>query len=320
MSSRRYETIAVTGAAGFVGRHLLEHLARAADRPGRIVALDVRRGDGPADEWTTCDVTDAAQVASALKRIAPDGIIHLAGITHGDDLGACFAVNVQACARLLAAAAELPRRPRVLVVGSAAQYGITTGEHEVVGETRPLLGTTPYGISKTLQEKWAMLYAARNVLPVIAVRPFNIIGPGQPPSLVPATFLHQVAAVVDGRAKEVCCGNVSTRRDFIDVRDVVAAFWALMCADEQADGQVFNVASGEPVLVSDMLAACIGLTGREIPVRQDPARLRAADVRTIVGDAARLRAATGWHPAIPWRQSLADMWQTLRTSRGRQGA
>jgi GDP-4-dehydro-6-deoxy-D-mannose reductase len=316
MSSRRYKTIAVTGAAGFVGRHLLEHLARAADRPGRIVALDVRHGDGPADEWTTCDVTDGAQVASALKQVAPDGIIHLAGITHGDDLRAYFAVNVQACEHLLVAAAQLPQRPRVLVVGSAAQYGITTGEYEVVDETRPLLGTTPYGVSKTLQEKWALLYAARKVLPVIAVRPFNIIGPGQPPSLVPAAFLHQVAEVVDGRAKEVCCGNVSTRRDFVDVRDVVAAFWALMCADCAADGQVFNIASGEPVLISDILAACIALAEREIPVRQDPARLRAADVPTIVGDAARLRAATGWRPAISWHQSLADMWQSLRKNRG----
>jgi GDP-4-dehydro-6-deoxy-D-mannose reductase len=317
MKSEFPETVVVTGAAGFVGAHLLAHLAAAPNAPRRLVALDVCRGAASGVEWMVCDLTDAARVTAVFRDVTPQGIIHLAGVTSGADLRAYFAVNVLAAANLLSVAASLARPPRILVVGSAAQYGVTAGGHEVVAEDRPLLGRTPYAVSKTLQEQWALVYAREKSLPVVCVRPFNLMGPGQPGSIVPGAFLRQIADVMDGRAAEVLVGNTATSRDFVDVRDVVAALWALMTAPDAVAGQVFNIASGEAIRIREMLDACLGLAGCAVSVREDPARLRPNDVPTIVGDATKLRSLTGWQPRVSWRQSLCDMWEYLR--RGRTG-
>ena len=319
MSSTRYEALMVTGASGFIGRHLLNMLLDAADGPKRIIALDkgihLSAVPSPRIETVLCDLTDRPCVLKAIKQAKPDGIIHLAGMTAGSDLGSYFSVNVQACEHVLAAAALLQKQPRVLVVGSAAEYGITSGTHEVVDEQRPLWAKTAYGISKIMQESWALLYHLEKSLPVICVRPFNIIGPGQSSSLVPATFLHQVAAVLKGAAQEVCVGDISTQRDFVDVQDVVAALWALMNAGAEAVGEVFNISSGQPLKIADMLDACIELSGQRMPVRRDPQRLKAHDVPVIVGDCSKLTAYTGWRCRIAWRDSLDNMWNCIISER-----
>jgi len=313
MTTRRYETLAVTGSAGFVGRHLLRHIGESDDRPERIVALDVREGSdfGVGVEYVRCNLAARDEVAKAIADINPDGVIHMAAVSSGRDLRAYFDVNILGCQNLLSAFGKLPEVPRVLMMGSAAQYGVTTCEHEVVDESRPLLGATPYGISKTIQEQWALAYGRETGLPVVCVRPFNIIGPGQPMSLVPAAFLRQVADVVAGRSKEILVGNTATSRDFTDVRDIAAAIWSLMLADAGADGQVFNIASGEPVKIQDLLDACVAMAGTDVAVSTDQARMKKHDVPVIVGDAARLRELTGWQPRITWRQSLEDMWAEM---------
>jgi GDP-4-dehydro-6-deoxy-D-mannose reductase len=336
VTAAAYQTLVVTGAAGFLGRHVLELLERADGCPGRVVALDVRpdvrknprqRSAGALEErkggasgedwgadvveWVACDLTDGANVRRTLTELAPDGIVHLAGLTAGDDPAAHFRLNVQAAESVLAAAAGLARRPRVLLVGSAAQYGLTGGTREAVDERRPLLGGTPYAVSKTIQERWGLLYHQARGLPVVCVRPFNIMGPRQPEHLVPAAWLRQVRDVLAGRAEELLVGSLTAERDFTDVRDVAAALWSLMRAGPAADGRVFNIASGTPLRIGDLLEACIALGGRHIPVRRDPARLKEVDVPTVVGDASALGGLTGWRPTIPWRQSLTEMWEAM---------
>ncbi len=312
MTSGAYDTVLVTGAAGFVGSHLLAHLSGDETPPRRIVAVDVRAGRTPVADWRECDLTQIGRTRSLLQAVRPEAVVHLASVTQGDDPAAYFSANVHAAANLLEAAAALTTPPRVLIVGSAAQYGVTSGKHVQVDETRPTAGTTSYAVSKNLQERWALLYHRLGRVPVVCVRPFNLMGPGQPPTLVPAAFLGQVADVVDGKAESVRVGNTATRRDFLDVRDAVAAMWAVLGAGEEVLGRVFNIASGRAVHVQEMLDACVALAGREIPVQRDPARFRPVDVETIVGDASRLRDATGWRPRIPWRRSLDAMWRTLR--------
>jgi len=312
MTPERHGTLVITGAAGFVGSHLLAHLADAPDAPSRLVGVDLRAGAPGAAEWVSCDLASAPEAAALVKRFAPHTIIHLAGLAAGDDLHACFAANVQAAANLLAAASAADRAARVIIVGSAAEYGVAAGDYEVVDEGRPLLGRTPYAVTKTLQERWALAYAEAGALEVVCVRPFNLMGPGQPRRLVPAAFLHQVAEVVDGKRAEVGVGNTATSRDFTDVRDAVAALWALAATSHRVTGEVFNLASGRAVRIADLLEACLALAGRPVPVRRDPARRRSEDVPTIVGDAGKLRRATGWQPRISWQQSLHDMWNTIR--------
>jgi len=318
MTARRFETVLVTGAAGFVGRHLLRHLCRAEDGPGRVVAWDLRVPDDSdaarVADWRRVDFADAGQAAQALDEAAPNAVLHLAGLARSDDLQAYFRANVTACRNLLAWAAEQADPPRVLVVGSAAQYGITRGGEEVMAESRPLASRSPYGVTKTMQERWALLAGEATGVPVVAVRPFNIMGPGQPPTLVPGAFLHQVRDVLAGRQEAVRVGNVETCRDFTDVRDVVAALWSLVAAEAPAEGAVYNIASGEAVRIGDMLQFCLDLAGTEVAVKVDKRRLRAHDVSVIVGDASRLRKAVGWRPHIPWRTSLEDAWADLRAA------
>ncbi len=315
MDNSRYKVILVTGATGFIGQHMLHRLLTINNGPEQVIALDRRVHDSvkqsTALDTFICDLTDRRCVQEAIERIVPDGIIHLAGVTTGSNLSAYFEVNVQACENVLAAAAGLKQCPRILVIGSAAEYGISSGIHEIVDEKRTLLAKTTYGISKIVQENWALLYHHEKSVPVICVRPFNIIGPGQSDHLVPATFLCQIADVLRGTVKEICVGDISTQRDFIDVRDVVDALWALMNANTEADGQVFNISSGQPLKIADMLEACIKLSGRQIAVCRDPSRLKAHDVPVIVGDNTKLKKATGWQCRISWRESLETMWKYM---------
>ena len=315
------QRILITGAGGFVGRHVLAHLAGLASGPAEILALDRRLpGDSsPATAWAPCDLADRAQVASVLERFAPDAILHLAAVLGGDDLQACFSANVLAAENVLSEASRLTPMPRVVLVGSAAQYGSAGPGVTVVDESHPLDGQTPYGVSKTMQERWALLYGATRSLPVVCTRPFNLLGPGQSTSLVPGAFLAQVQDVLLGRASQVRVGSLSSRRDFVDVRDVVAAFWALLTTGPEACGQVFNIASGEATGIQELLDACLELGGGGIPVQQSPDRLKAVDVSSMVGDASRLRAQTGWRPTISWRRSLEDMWRHLRAQETRRG-
>jgi GDP-4-dehydro-6-deoxy-D-mannose reductase len=313
--------ILITGAGGFVGRHMLAHLAGLASGPEEVLAIDrtIPRNPAPGANWVPCDLADRAQVAAVVARFRPEAILHLAAVLGGNDLQACFTANVLAAEQVLGASSSLSPMPRVVLVGSAAQYGSAGPGVTVVDESHPLNGETPYGVSKTMQERWALLYGTTRSLPVICTRPFNLLGPGQSTSLVPGAFMSQVQDVLQGGAAAVRVGNLSSRRDFVDVRDVVAAFWALLTTGAEACGKVFNISSGEATGIQELLDACLDLGGGGIPVERSADRMKAVDVSSMVGDASRLRAQTGWRATIPWRQSLADMWRHLHgqeTGRG----
>lgn len=310
MNGRYYRTLLVTGAGGFVGKHLIELWRSTTVRQDQIVGLDLRVVDNVSvDHWQVCDLTDAQSVNSAIEKWKPDGIVHLAGITGRGDPQIFFHANVLSCENLLSAASRLPSPPRILLMGSAAEYGIPVGVSEVVNEQRPLLGRTLYGVSKIFQEQWGLAYWSQGLLPVVCMRPFNIIGPGQSPSLVPATFMEQLAMVQTGQTREICVGNLASWRDFTDVRDVVRATNLLLHASDDIDGQVFNIASGRGTSIGELLDLCVSLAGRDIAVREDPARVKDIDVGSIVGDASKLHLATGWRPSISLEQSLTDMWR-----------
>jgi GDP-4-dehydro-6-deoxy-D-mannose reductase len=284
----------VTGGHGFVGRWLRAHLADAGDE---VVAPD-------ADEL---DVTDLPAVAKHMADARPDAVYHLAGLAsvaeswkHPD---AALAVNAGGTLAVLEAARALDAPPRVLLVSSAEVYGAVGPEP--VTEAAPLRPVTPYAASKVAAEFLGLQAFLGSGVPVVRARPFNHVGPGQSPGFVVAALARRIAEAARTGATTVPVGNLTPRRDFTDVRDVVRAYRLLVERGEA--GEAYNVCSGCDVMVADLVEQMMAVAGVRLSLQPDPALVRPVDVPVLRGDASRLHALTGWQPEIPIDQTLADV-------------
>jgi len=283
----------VTGAGGFSGRHLV---ARLQD-----------------DGWTCLtpsrdelDLLDAAAVRAFVADRAPDALFHLAALAsvrwsweHPRETlldNVAMTVNALEAMRL-----EAPDA-RVLLASSGEIYG--PPERLPVDETHPLRPQNPYAASKAACDLIAGQAADGHGLPIVRARAFNHAGPGQNEDYVIGAVTRQVAEAELRGADEVAIvtGNPDAERDFTDVRDVVGAYAAAI----RCDPGVFNVASGSPVSVREVIRRLDGVTPLRVSHEVDPDRMRPADVPCIAGDAGRLREATGWAPSIPLEQTLRD--------------
>jgi GDP-4-dehydro-6-deoxy-D-mannose reductase len=277
----------VTGARGFVGRHLARHLARTGVD---VVSLDVAGGE-------PVDVTDRDAVARRIRAEAPDAVYHLAARSH---VGASWtdgerlhAVNVDGT-RAVVDACVAASVPRVLVVGSAEQYGAVDPALVPVRETTPCRPLSPYGRTKVEAEEVALAAHRDHGVGVVCTRAFNHTGPGQSSAfLVPGLAARIVAAERAGQ-DEIALGNGDPVRDFSDVRDVVRAYALLV--ERGVAGETYNVCSGRGVRVGEVAARLVARARRPLRTVTDPDLLRPADVPVLVGDPAKLVAATGWAP------------------------
>jgi GDP-4-dehydro-6-deoxy-D-mannose reductase len=293
----------VTGADGFVGRHLVDHLRSAGDEVIEAV------GPRASTDRHALDVRDAAEVRTLIGEVEPDAIYHLAGIAYGPDAGADFGravdITVRGTANVLESASRLAAPPFILVPGSSEVYGAPAGP--AISETEPVRPVNLYGATKVAQEAVALAYHATSGVRVVATRSFNHVGPGQRDVFAVPSFARQLCAIATTeRDPEILVGNLDAVRDFTDVRDVVAAYRLLVAGGHT--GQPINVASGRGTSVREILARLIELSGLEVRVTRDPARLRRNDPQRIVGDATLLRRLTGWEPRRSLDQTLADVW------------
>jgi GDP-4-dehydro-6-deoxy-D-mannose reductase len=288
----------VTGAAGFVGRHLAEHLERAGDE---VIRVD-----------SDVDVTDADAVHRSLGAAAPDVVYHLAGLAHvgrsWSDPVATFTVNALGTLNVLEGAAACSTPPRVITVSSAEVYG-TAGATPVTEEA-PMRPVTPYAASKAAAELVALQAFLGRHLPVVRVRPFNHVGAGQSPDFVVSALARRIVEAEQTGSGVVSVGNLDAERDFTDVRDVVRAY-RLLAVSGQA-GEVYNVASGRARSVRSVADQLVALAARPVDLVTDPALMRPSDVPVFVGDATRLREATGWEPEVPLEETLSDVLDDWR--------
>ena len=305
----------ITGIAGFTGGHLAQYLLRQGLE---VVGLD-RAGKGSLfrDEAEVCvhtvDLLDRNTAAETIREIAPDLVFHLAALTHGEDVGEMFAANVLATDNLLRALCTLPNadRVKVLVPGSAAEYGIPAAGDLPLSEDSPRSPVSLYGVSKAAQTMLAHTYFVAHGLQVFIARPFNLVGPGGPPTILCAALASQIAACEAGlRAPVLSVGNLAPTRDFVDVRDVAAAYWAIVTRG--SPGEVYNVASGSAVTVRELLDLLIELANVSLKIHVDPARVAPVDVPISVGSTLRLASQTAWRPLIPLRQSVFDVLEEWR--------
>lgn len=301
------ERVLVTGGSGYIGRWVLRHLReRHPAAELRATGNDVVDLAPLADRYHTVDLCDASAVGSLLDAYRPTKIIHLAGRIAPGSLAEHLQVNALATGNLFQGLVDLGLTDTVRVVqaGTAAAYGPVTAAELPVPETLPLRPVTPYALSKSTQEQIAGMYAAQYGLNVVRARIFNLVGPGQGDHLVPATFIRQLATLPRGGTLEV--GNLHTRRDFVDVRDVAAALERLVFAGEP--GSACNIGSGVSTAIGDVLGTLMRMSRRtDVEVRPQAALMRGIDVPDVYADISRIRAMVGWSPKIPLQQTLEDM-------------
>jgi GDP-4-dehydro-6-deoxy-D-mannose reductase len=284
----------VTGASGFVGRRLLPVLTAAGHE-----AIGVDR---------ETDVTDSGAIQRALEAHSPDAVIHLAAMSSvaqsWRQAEACYRLNFNGTRNLIRAIEATRPAARLMLIGSADQYSATSPQGRAITETTALRPRSPYARTKAACELLGTEAADRG-LDVVRVRAFNHTGAGQADAFVVSSFARQVAAIRRGQQTPVMrVGNLESVRDFLHVDDVTRAYLALL--DPAVPAEVYNVASGRATSIQEVLDRLLALAGVEARIERDPDRWRETD--WLVGDASRLRDATGWQPEIPLESILQEIY------------
>ena len=311
----------ITGLTGFAGSHLADHLLSQPDWQVFGVGLptDSRRNIahlGDRVSLVPADLGDYATTVALLREVAPSHVFHLAAQASvgraWSDPAATLVNNITAQAHLLQGLVELGQSPRVLIVGSADEYGLVRPDELPITEDTPLRPVNPYAVSKIAQDYLGYQYHLSHQLPVVRVRPFNHIGPRQAPGFVVPDFCRQIARIEAGQQEpRLAVGNLEAYRSFADVRDVVVAY--RLALTEGRPGQVYNIGAGEPVSMGDLLTLLLSMSEVPIAVDTDPDRLRPSDIPCLSCDCQRLRRDTGWVPRYTLEQSLQavlDYWRT----------
>jgi GDP-4-dehydro-6-deoxy-D-mannose reductase len=297
---------AVTGSSGFVGSHLVPYLRSLGDD---VVTID-RSGTPPVD------VTDAAEVREVVRAARPDAVYHLAALSHvgrsWDAPEAVFRVNALGALNVLRACADAGVG-RVLVAGSADEYGPVGPDDLPLTEEAPIRPVTPYGSSKAAADILALQAFLGDGLGTLRVRAFNHTGPGQSTSMLVPGLAQRIADAERAAGSKVNVGRLDVVRDLSDVRDVVRAYRLLV--EHGTPGEAYNVCSGRGVTVRDVADALLSMSESPLELVVDPELVRPVDVPRLVGDPSRLRAATGWEPAIPLDETLRDVLDGARAER-----
>jgi GDP-4-dehydro-6-deoxy-D-mannose reductase len=318
--SEKSPRILITGANGFVGRHLiaaLQEAETASDGPifaatHAIAENSLSAGEGGQVVQALLDINDAEAVQRLLAGIQPTHIVHLAARASGADTerDAIFAVNVEGTRHLLNASRSLAQPPRVLLVSTGYVYGSTDCDRPAL-ESDPLASPGKFGAytdSKIAMEAVAAEYTDI----AFVVRAFSHTGPGQTPTYAIPGFARQLARIERGsQDPEIMVGNLEARRDLLDVRDVVAAYRLLL--EFGLPGETYNVANSSPVSMREILDRLRALITTPTEVHVDPTRLRPADIACSTGDALKLRTVTGWQPRYTLDAILRntlDYWRT----------
>ena len=297
--------VLVTGASGFVGRALLPILRQAFPQ------ADIRDA--------AVDITDAKAVTTTIAAARPDALVHLAAIAAPGDARAdpakAWRVNLDGSLNVGRAILEAAPDCTMLFVSSAEAYGASFRSNTPLDERALLAPLGTYGATKAAADLALGAMAAEG-LRVIRARPFNHTGPGQSDTYVVPAFARQVARIAAGLQDPVMqVGALHPLRDFLDVRDVCAAYAAILArADTLAPGTILNIASGHMQRIGDILHALLDAAGVTAEIRTEPGKLRPTDVAEVCGDASLAHRLLDWQPRIPWQQTLQDVLAASRTA------
>jgi GDP-4-dehydro-6-deoxy-D-mannose reductase len=329
--------VLVTGITGFAGSHMaefllkqpdveifgiyrrrsrLEHIEGLSDKtymiePGVASIQTLQKAFQPGKiNIIDCDLMDAFSVHKLIGAVRPDRIFHLAAQSHvptsWNSPYATLQDNIMGQLNLFEAIREAGIDPLIQIAGSSEEYGLVYPDEVPMKESNPLRPLSPYAVSKVTQEMLAYQYYRSYGMKNIVSRGFNHSGPRRGENFVDSSFARQIALIEKGLQEPVIyVGDLSSKRDFTDVRDMVRAYWLLL--EKCKPGEVYNIGSGSTRAVQESLDILLGMSAVKVEVRVDPTRLRPSDVLILWADASKFQEATGWKPTIPYRQTLQDM-------------
>jgi GDP-4-dehydro-6-deoxy-D-mannose reductase len=303
--------ILITGSSGFLGKHLIRHLVTVKPEYVRIFGLFYSADEKnllfkDSCQYLKADILDNDTVASIVRNVRPDGVIHLSGMLRGS-LHRLFQTNVEGTATILEALRQNQRDCRFIYVSSSAVYGYS-GDAPISERTNPNPIST-YGITKIAGEYIAKQYSQLYQMPITIIRPFNIIGPGQSPDFITGSIIRQAVRVIKGEQEQIVVRNVKGRRDFIDVRDVVSALYKVITIkdfNQNFTGQCFNVCSGKEQSITELIAIISQICKAKIAIQitePDGEEM----IPTQVGDSSKIFSIIGCQPLYNLEQSLLDM-------------
>ena len=303
------ERALIIGAAGFVGNYLIDYLACSGVQEIHATKLPVEEYKNDKAAVHELDILDKESIVSLLYEVRPTHIFHLAaqssvGVAWKKP-GLTIDVNIKGCVNVLDAVRELFYKPRILLIGSGEEYGHVKEEEVPISEENHIRPGNIYAATKACQNMIGNIYAKAYDMELVQVRAFNHIGPGQASLFVVSDFCKQVAEIEKGLREPVLrVGNLSARRDFTDVRDVVRAYYLLATKGKSAE--TYNVGSGHAVPIREILDEIINKSSCDISVEIDANKIRPVDVPIIEADITKIQEQTGWKPEISISQTIED--------------
>lgn len=305
----------IIGAAGFVGNYLIDHIQKNCIWSIVVTKMPQEKIEKTGIEIRDLNILEPERIKELLEDVRPDYIFHLAaqssvGLSWKNP-GLTVDVNIKGSLNVLDAIRDLDYQPRVLLIGSGEEYGYVKPGEVPIPEDNVLRPGNVYAATKACQNMLGKIYSQAYGMDVMMVRAFNHVGPSQAPLFVVADFCKQAAEIEKGlREPVIHVGNLSARRDFSDVRDVVRAYTLLM--EHGAAGETYNVGSGKAIAIREILDMILAQAKVPIEVQVDQARLRPVDVPVIEADVSKLEACTGWKREIPLEQTIGETLEYWR--------
>lgn len=311
--------ILITGLTGFVGSHLAEYCLTQKDIEiygtmlSHHLGNELKRVEHIKDkiELLECNLTNRVAVARVLEKSKPDKIFHLAAQsfvpTSWKSPEDTLFNNIISELNIFETVREMKLDPIIVIACSSEEYGLVYENELPIKETNPLRPLSSYAVSKVAQEKLAFQYHQSYGLKIILTRFFNTEGPRRGQDFVISNFAKQVAEIEKGKQEPIIyVGNLETKRDFSDVRDMVRAYW--LASEKCKFGEPYNVCSEKTRTIKSVLDLLLSLSSvKNIEIRQDPERMRPSDVRVLLCDCSKFKKQTGWKREIPFEKTIEDV-------------